>query len=882
MRLVLGRDFDGGSWPGALSGGEAAVGVSWVGPLGFVGLLETALGLTGLYTDDTERAAELAAVVSATPGFWSQSAARDPLGSAARLLLWRDELWESGFRGAPTGQPRLDALAAVTFGVSPGLPDRLEAIRLALTSRDPGLDTVEVADPEDAFPLAWRRVLDALRARGISILQRDVPATTTSASGDLGASSRDSFHPTGDHTLQLLRPGSTADAAEHVAAWIAALDPDRSVVVIGSDLQLDRALARFGVPMVGASKPSSQNPLLAVLPLVLELGWTPADPQNALELLALRRNPVPAGVAWRLVDALGQWPAVDSDCWREKLASALDRIADPVDRQTAADRVTRIFRVSAQRGACYPIAAILERTSLVDEWLADLKAASQAEALAVRAAQRQVAELRRLATQLGVDIAGEPQLRRLAALATAAAGDTAATDAQAGISAVSRPGAVVGPADHIVWWDFTQSSVRQYRPMFLSQAERAALESVGVELPDPGAEARLSAARWRRPFEQARGSLLLVCPRTSPNGDEEFAHPAWDEIVARIPKDARPGVAALEVASPRSVGKLPTTTCLPKRLPAPSRHVRIPAGRIHLRETESPSSLGTLIGCNFAHTAHYAAGISSGKSVRVQKVDSPLLRGNLAHDLLSRVLVDDSLRALADDATTGLAVGEFFDREAPRLAAVFYLPGADRSRESIREVIVKSGVRLLKEVRRRGGAVLSETRYEKKAFGTTVAGRVDLLLENPPLVVDLKLSGAKYKREELESGSAYQLAVYANLVGTPKRKTNPAVAYFILVEQRWLTTDGHAIDGVFPERGPTTFDTWKALERAVAAEAAELALGQVTARGCGEEDSSEDACGIADDGRLHLSSPCRFCDFDGLCGRTYEVAEVVEGGEVAE
>ena len=67
-----------------------------------------------------------------------------------------------------------------------------------------------------------------------------------------------------------------------------------------------------------------------------------------------------------------------------------------------------------------------------------------------------------------------------------------------------------------------------------------------------------------------------------------------------------------------------------------------------------------------------------------------------------------------------------------------------------------------------------------------------------------------------------------------------------------------------------------------AAEAAELALGQVTARGWGEEDSSEDACGIADDGRLHLSSPCRVCDFDGLCGRTYEVAEVVEVGEVAE
>ena len=124
MRIVLGRDFDGGSWPGALTAGDAAIGVSWAGPHGFVGLLETALGLTGHYPDNNERASELSATVGATAGFWSRSAGRDLLGSAARLLSWRDELWESGFRGAPTGQRRLDALAAVTFGVSPGLPDR--------------------------------------------------------------------------------------------------------------------------------------------------------------------------------------------------------------------------------------------------------------------------------------------------------------------------------------------------------------------------------------------------------------------------------------------------------------------------------------------------------------------------------------------------------------------------------------------------------------------------------------------------------------------------------------------------------------------------------------------------------------------------------------
>lgn len=879
MRIVLGRDFDGGSWPAALAGGDAVIGVAWVGPHGFAGLLETALGLTGLYPDDIERAAGLAATVCATPGFWSRSAERDLLGSAARLLSWRDELWESGFRGAPTGQPRLDALAAVTSGVAPGLPDRLEAIGVALATQDPGIESVELADPEDAYPLSWRRVFDALRTRGVSISPREVQQAA--ATGDLEASRRDPFHPVGDHTLQLLRPGSTADAAEHVAAWIAALDPGASVVVIGSDVQLDRALARFGVPMLGASTPATQNPLLTVLPLVLELGWAVPDPQHALELLTLRRSPVPASLAWGLVNALDRWPAVDSDNWRRALERGLGKIEDADARARVADRLARIFGASAPRGSSYPLAAVMDRASLVDEWLIELKPASRADALAVRATQRQVEEFRQLTTQLGQDVAGEPQLRRLLSLATASAGDAPASDAQAGIYAVSSPGAVAGPADHVVWWNFTESSAPQHRPMFLSRAERDALTSLGVELPDPGADARRRAARWRRPFEQTRGSLLLVCPRTSPNGDEEFAHPAWDEIVARVPEGAGLGVAALEVATPRSVVDLPTTTCAQKRRPVPARDVRVGAGRIHLREKESPTSLGTLVGCNFAYAAEYAAGISSGRAFRVKPIDSALLRGNLAHELLSRILTSEELRALGDDAMTGEEAGKLFDREAPRLAAVLYLAGADRSRESIRDVIVKSSVRLMREVRRRGGAVATEGWHERPAFGTTVGGRVDLLLENPPLVVDLKLGGVKDRREELASGAAYQLAVYANVVGQPGRKTNPAVAYFILGSQRWLTTDGQALDGVYPERGPATFETWNALERAYAAETAELASGVVTARGSGVADLSKDPSRIAEDGRLHLKPPCQFCHFDGLCGRTYEIPEAAVG-DVAE
>lgn len=134
MRIVLGHDFEGGSWPVGLGTDDAAICVSWVGLHVIVGLLETALGLTGSYPDDTDRAAGLASTVTATSGFW-----------------------DAGFRSAPTGQARLDALAALTHSVLPGLPDRIDAIRAALETRNPGIESVRLADTEDAFPFSCRR-----------------------------------------------------------------------------------------------------------------------------------------------------------------------------------------------------------------------------------------------------------------------------------------------------------------------------------------------------------------------------------------------------------------------------------------------------------------------------------------------------------------------------------------------------------------------------------------------------------------------------------------------------------------------------------------------------------------------------------------------------
>ena len=102
MRIAFDPAFDLGVWPGPLGGNgdeSAAIGEPWVGPIRLRGLLESALGLSGLYPSTAERVASLAGTVCTIEGFWSDSAQKDPIGVARTLLRWIDWLGVHGWAG---------------------------------------------------------------------------------------------------------------------------------------------------------------------------------------------------------------------------------------------------------------------------------------------------------------------------------------------------------------------------------------------------------------------------------------------------------------------------------------------------------------------------------------------------------------------------------------------------------------------------------------------------------------------------------------------------------------------------------------------------------------------------------------------------------------
>lgn len=866
MRIVFDPDFEAGCWPGPLRGGTACAGEDWVGPSRLAQSLELALGLAGPGLTSRERAAMLVPSIRATEGFWSASAEVDPFATSRRLLHWRDTFAMAGWTGAGA-QPRLAALAQLAAGAAPGMPDRLQAIHRVLQRRKPDIETVELFSPRGELELLWRRTLDLLEHGGTRIIETELTEVHTANGSDLKGARNRHFVPKGDGSLRLLRAAGPLAAAEEVAAWLASLGRGRDTLVISGDPSLDAALHRHGLPTTGASHELRDSVPVQILPLVLDLGWIPQDAQRAYELLSLPSSPVPSELRWRLRRALGKWPAVDSDEWREALVEGLAAIEEPHRRDRVKQRMDVLWDACIPRLSNYPVAQLVRRVAMLRTWVAGRMAVAERDCALWGAAAAQCSTLIDLVQHSGLVELSAAQLRRLVIEATEGAGGESPFPPEAGTPHVGSPGGVAGPASEIVWWNFNAGSSPGSERLPLTRAERTEFESLGVTLMDPGEVAAAQARRWRRPLIQAQERLLLVCPEKDIEGEDLHPHPLWDELVARV--EAKNTRRVAEAALLRtSLGKdVPENnrsqrSLLP--LPTPQRDWIVPAGRIERRKRESPSSVQMLFGCPFQWVLQYAGKLDGPDSAQVDEGTSPRVLGELLHKIMNQLFAGPAREPKAA-AAEACAI---FDRDGPRLVAALFLPGADAQREHIRRVATRTA-HTLYSLMAVGRLRVLATEQERtgEALNTELTGRVDLVLGDPPRILDLKWSGASTKRRLLEVGAAIQLAAYAFL---ERRGSGPfpPVGYFVMDSQRLLTTEPKAFADAEQVDGPSPEETWRLVEATHALEWDAVTAGRIGARGVPGEGAEQPLKDPSVDGvALRVPAGCSYCDYDVLCGR---------------
>lgn len=845
VRVIFDPSLDGSGWPGPLGARNAVIDECWLGPRGLLARLETELGLGGLRSTTSERAARLAGVLGRVDGFWSESHEADPLGTAERLVEDRDLLMMWGWRGEPVSA-RLQALAEVTGAVLPGVADRLDAVLREIPHHRPAIASIELALPEALLPTTWRSVLEALRATGIAV--REAVPAPTSARGDLGAARGGRFDPVGDGSLTLFRPHGPLAAAEAVAGALAARGSLGGVLLVGADRVLVQALERAGLPrpMIHESPPAS----VGALRLVVELMFRPADPALVYKLLCLDPGPIPRSLGTRLMRALSELPGRGTTEWHDALERGLEAVDDEPRRDRLRERVTTLLDPIAHRGDAVPVEAVVARMRLLSSWARGVADSSPSTLAVALAADTCVRLLHALPEQHLTWV----RLRRLLDETdqTNDVGVPAAT-AQAGLACVDRPGAVLGPSPVIIWWGFTRDRAPRTRRFRISEAERAAFRDRGITPPDPSARAAAAALSWRRPLEQATDSLVLVCPRRVEAGEKGFPHPLWDELVAAMGGSA--GTTRLvtgELTVPAAPVRLPVQL---RPLPQAQESWRVGRPIAPRPDGDSPSSLESLLSCSLQWALRYHGRL--GLRFSPPPAPGPLLYGSIAHVLIAQIFAGGALAP----AAARTAAETLVDAALPLMCETLFLPRYQVEHATLRQAVIESAVELARVIEAMGATIRGvEHALQGVVSGIPLRGVADLLLSNPDSVIDLKW-GKTTNRARLKSGTALQLAAYAELARTGPAR--PQIGYFILRNQELFAEPGTS----FPE--PTVpgahqaVDIWRAAIGALIPMRASLAAGELRSPGAVVAEVQGALCGD----ELTLAPGCGYCDYNALCGR---------------
>jgi RecB family exonuclease len=295
-----------------------------------------------------------------------------------------------------------------------------------------------------------------------------------------------------------------------------------------------------------------------------------------------------------------------------------------------------------------------------------------------------------------------------------------------------------------------------------------------------------------------------------PDGAEPVApHPFHDELSTRL---APGSLEACALPSERLLdgGAAPfaaATVAVAPGAPMAQRAAwRVPGDAVAPVRDLSASSLETLLGCPFRWALEHQAGLRPGRGVDLP--EGARLLGDFAHRILQDMLCGPAKLDFdrAGEAEAHAWAARAFDDRVATEAAPLVRRGAEVERDRARTLVADAAAALLRLLRQGGWRPVDAEREVSGTFaGRRAMGYVDLVVEKGgrEAVVDLKLSGLRYRRDALASGHALQLALYASLLGGGK-KAMPPTGYFILSEGQLLTVDAGDFPGAAVVEGPTT------------------------------------------------------------------------------
>jgi RecB family exonuclease len=917
MRPLVGWGLAGPSFTARDAVRGAATGEPTWDPHGLLRDLELRLGLPSVEAPASVRVPSWARRVDATLAsepFYARSFAADRIGTASGLLQWRDALVEAGWDGRPIegGGDRLAALAKLESAVPdrplpPGRADRLAQVEGELRrTKHAVYEELTLVEDREAWPARWRTIFDLLEQRGTAIRQASIELPGAAADSDLGDLQRmlrgerlTRPEIRGDGSLLVVRGDTSTQLAELTAAFLAKHGKGALVVRCKDGAPLESALARYGLARQGDRRPSKWRPAMQVLPLAIELAFEPRDPYRVLELLTLSVGPFRGVLGRSLARAVSRQPGIGGQEWTRQR----DLAARLLHEQRARYQREREGKTETEATALAD-AYVAARLQRLEEWLerpgADPDGAPREHILAVGERVRDWLQKRSATSDSNLYDAAYVQarafvdavrhdprtsfrleeVRHLLDQLARGTDDHEVSFEEAGrIPHVAHPSAILAPADVIVAWGCVGGAEHRPRLSPWNAEERAALAAAGVVLQDPAQILRLEAAAWRRMVLAARERLVLVVPGAI-DGEATSDHPLLDEIIARLGLEGD-ALSAIErhastLLEAGGTDLVDVTTHRPLPLPEGRAEWTLAPELLvaeDLSRGAAATSIEKLASCPLAWVLEQRAKLRSGAIAKV--ASGPLLNGNLSHRLVEELHKENAFELDVDRFVD--RASELLDRLFETEGATLLLRGASNERVQLKQQIVRAMRELHRYLSDAGFRIVAvEEQVRTTSTSATIEGRLDIRLadaDGKPAVLDLKWGSSTY-RKLLETGSAVQLAAYARALAAGDENVFPPAGYFAIATSRALSAD-ERMKVPRPIKGPSLEDTWERVEATTKAVLDCHAKGRVLVLATRRSLPLLEALDIPEQEQPDYYAPdaeqvCKFCSFDGICGKAWE------------
>jgi hypothetical protein len=578
-------------------------------------------------------------------------------------------------------------------------------------------------------------------------------------------------------------------------------------------------------------------------------------------------------------EAIRQHPGINGPKWKEALKKSL--LTDTTKKPNDFRNELKFWFGDNQRYSPdlgLPVELIVDVCNRLSEWAGKQGGIDNDDILIKSASVFQ--NFKEVVEASNEDPVTEPQLNRIldSVVGEGLEGSNSVQEA-APWHVVDTPGQVWGPADTIIWWNFTSNGTDPLHSPWTPD-EATSLSSLAVEL-KPTRDHRLQeAGYWRNAVRWARKRLVLVAP-TSIAGKEVNFHPFWDEIGYLLDTNNKNTRALLFDASSlwrkdsvnlmgHDLKRDSVPLCTP---PQPQTEWETPQP-VQVRSEESPTSMEKLIACPLAWVMEHVLKIEPQKMISLPSGSQML--GTLAHAVFKEIFTKTPLPS--PDEASDYAESSFDDL-APQMASPFLLSQATPERDRARAVLASAAKKLAELIGSWKLTVIGlEQDKDRKDFRQNQAfgGRIDLILgkdQYDEVVIDLKWSRmSKNKKDELIEGKSIQLAAYAWLLTTAKTSF-PFGAYYMLAQGELLAPNGHFFEPECVVSKVDLKEIWTAAVKAYETRLQELnskiaKVEGVTSKTQTTNTPKKKVPSPAIPGQLsiQLEPKCNYCSFVNLCG----------------